>query len=307
MTKQDTINANVCLLAQQAHDAGVESGTVLHYRTGDAPEPVSPVTLMGCTFTYQGLDDDKALLGCKLKDKLLGTAPVDNVEPMRFATELVMKTKGYQPVGHRWVNPDEPAGAKAIELGMCKWPGLANNPEYLTSKGKVYAEASSVGTTLCSTVRSVKPDTLRNPIEGSEMYLPVKTSKKRSRTEDKEESEESEDKEESAESEDKEESAESEDEEEPEPVAPPKKIKKAAKKGPKKEILMKMVGKGCPKGNLGTIHAYILEHVDDHKKLAKIHARYFGKTPPPPAGGKQPNPAIMQSIMREELRDLWGL
>ena len=86
MTKQDTINANVCLLAQQAHDAGVESGTVLHYRTGDAPEPVSPVTLMGCTFTYQGLDDDKALLGCKLKDKLLGTAPVDNVEPMRFAT-----------------------------------------------------------------------------------------------------------------------------------------------------------------------------------------------------------------------------
>ena len=294
MTKQDTINANICYLAQQAHDSGVEPGTILTYRKGDASEPVSPVKLMTAIITYAGADDDKPLLGFKLKDELLDTAPVDNVEPMRLATELLMSTKGYQLVGEssdkkgRWVNPDTPAGAKAIELGTCKWEGLANNPEFLTSKGKMYAEDSSVGTSVSSTAGSVKPDTLCLPIEGSEKYLPVKTSKKRSRTEESEESEES--------------------EEEPEPVASPsKKFKKALKKPPNKENLMKLVGAGCPKGNLATIYTFILENVVDHKKLERIHSRYFVVAPPPPACGKQPSNAIKDSIMREELRELWGL
>ena len=165
MNKQDTVNNNVCRLAQQAHDTGVESGTVLTYRTGDAPEPVSPVKLMACNITYAGINDDnKPLLGFQLKDELLGTAPVAEVEPMRFATELLMQKKGYQLVGTRWVNPDEPAGAKAIELGKCKWKGLANNPEFLTRQGKVYSDHSSVGTTAVGTVGSAKPETLCNPI-----------------------------------------------------------------------------------------------------------------------------------------------
>ena len=178
--KQDTINANICFLAQQAHDAGAAAGTVLTYRTGDAPEPVSPVKLMSCTIIYAGKTttytdktfSDTPLLGFRLNDELLGTARVDEVEPMRFATTLVMQKKGLQLVKSRWVNPDEPAGAKAIELGRCRWKELANNPEFLTSQGKEYLPMSSVGTTACGTVGSAKPDTLCIPIEGSEAFLP---------------------------------------------------------------------------------------------------------------------------------------
>jgi hypothetical protein len=54
------------------------------------------------------------------------------------------------------------------------------------------------------------------------------------------------------------------------------------------------------------IHTYILEDCDS-KKLAKIHACYFGKAPPSPAGSKQPNAAVMQSVVREDLRELWNL
>ena len=174
MTKQDTINANVRLLAQQAHAAGVEPGTVLtHHSTSEAPEAKSPVKVMTAIVTYAGVDDDdKPLLGVRLNDELLGTAPVDKVEPMRFATQLTQQKKGYQLVGTRWVNPNERAGAMAIELRRAKWKGLANNPEFLTSQGKEYSDKSSVGTTACGTVGSVKPDTLCIPIEGSEAFLP---------------------------------------------------------------------------------------------------------------------------------------
>ena len=322
MTKQETINANVCLLAQQAHAAGAEPGTVLTYRTGDAPEPVSPVKVHTCTITYAGVDnDDKPLLGFQLNDKLLGMARVDNVEPMRFATKLVMKTKGYKQVGTRWVNPDEPAGAKAIELGRCKWKGLANNPEFLTSQGKVYGNQSSVGTTASSTASAAKPDTLCIPIEGSEEFLPPLEPRppakkhKKSEEESEEESEESEEESEAAAYSKKKKkktakaAPKGKGQAKQKPTTNPGKTngKKGGKKGPKKDILIKMGGKGCPKGHLGEIHAYPLEHVDDPKKLAKIHARYFGKTPPPPASGKHPNAIITHAVMRNELSELWGM
>ena len=320
MTKQDNINANICFLAQQAHDAGVEAGTVLTHPTGDAPEPVSSVKLMSCTITYAGVDnDDKPLLGFKIGDKLIDTAPVDKVEPMRFATTLTRQKKGFQLVKSRWVNPDEPAGAKAIELGRCKWKGLANNPEFLTSQGTVYSakDVSNVGTTACGTVGSAKPYTLRNPIEGSEAFLPPleprSPAKKHKKSEESEAESEA-----AASSKKKKKTAKAAPKgkgpAKQKPATNPGKAngkkkgsKKGPKKGPKKEILIKMVGKGCPKGNLGEIHAYILEHVDDPKKLAEIHARYFGKAPRSPAGGKQPKDAVAQSVMRNELIELWNL
>ncbi|MBP47347.1 MAG: hypothetical protein CMH53_05360 [Myxococcales bacterium] len=318
MTKQDTINANVCLLAQQAHAAGAAAGTVLTHPTGDAPEPVSPVKLMSCTITYAGVDDDdKPLLGFRLNDELLDTVPVAEVKPMRFATTLTQQKKGYQLVKTHWVNPDEKAGKKAIELGRCKWKGLANNPEFLTSQGKVYSDKSSVGTTASGTVGSAKPDTLCIPIEGSEAFLPPleprSPAKKQKKSEKSEESEEeSEESEAAASSKKKKKTAKAAPKgkgpAKQKPATNPGKAngKKGGKKAPNKTQLMAMVGKGCPKGNLGEIHAYILEHVDD-PKLAKIHARYFSKTPPPPAGGKQPNASVTHAVMRNELIELWGL
>ena len=314
MTKQDTINANVRLLAQQAHAAGVEPGTVLtHHSTSEAPEAKSPVKLTACTITYAGVDDDdKPLLGVRLNDELLGTAPVDKVEPMRFATQLTQQKKGYQLVGTRWVNPNERAGAMAIELRRAKWKGLANNPEFLTSQGKEYSDASSVGTTASGTVGSVKPDTLCIPIEGSEAFLPQLEPRAPAKKHKEPEAESEAESEAAASSKKKKKTAKAAPKgkgpAKQKPATNPGKAngKKGSKKGPNKKKLMAMVGKGCPKGNLGEIHAYIMEHCDS-EKITKIYERYFGKAPPSPAGGKQPNASVTQSVMRNELSELWNL
>ena len=293
-------NANLQALILAAHDAGVEPGTPL--TTVVAGKQVD-LKLGNIKVTFEIMDesgDDDEESGDD--DKLgYGLTPKDG-ECTKFRRNVSIEHafcavryggQGYQKVGDKWIKPGTPINDEAIRRKSNKGDWL-KLPQFLVERtvmredgteGKEMVALKELGAKY--NYRNLKPNTLWKPLIGVvvEPRTPAKpkpdtlcmTSKKRTR------------------------------EEESEPVAPPKKIKKAAKKGPKKEILMKMVGAGCPKGNLATIYTFILENVVDHKKLEKIHSRYFGKTPPPPAGGKQPSAAIKYSIMKEELRELWGL
>ena len=309
-------NANLQSLIVAAHDAGVEPGTPL--TTVVAGKQVD-LKLGNIKVTFEIMDesgdddeeiadDDKLGYGLTPKDTGVCSKFSQHVGIDRAYEEVRYGGQGYQKVGDKWVEPGSPINDEAIRLKVNKGDWL-KKPEFLVNRpvkgedGKVQKDEDGNAITEKKPLTEVgakyscsnlKPDTLWKPLPGVvvEPRTPAKSkpkpetlcmaSKKRTR------------------------------EEESEPVALPSKkpfkkpLKKPLKKLPNKENLMKMVGSKCPKGNLATIYTFILEHVVD-KKLERIHSRYFGKTPPPPAGGKQPSAAIKDSIMREELRELWGL
>ena len=308
-------NANLQSLIVAAHDAGVEPGTPLTTMDKEGKQVDLKLGTIKVTFEIinessdddeESGDDDEEIAD---DDKLgYGLTPKDG-ECSKFRRNVSIEHafcavryggQGYQKVGDKWIKPGTPINDEAIRRKSNKGDWL-KLPQFLVERtvmredgteAKEMHALKELGAKY--NYRNLKPDTLWKPLIGVvvEPRTPAKSkpkpetlcmaSKKRTC------------------------------EEESEPVALPSKkpfkkpLKKPLKKPPNKENLMKLVGAECPKGNLATIYTFILEHVVD-KKLERIHSRYFGKTPPPPAGGKQPSAAIKDSIMKEELRELWGL
>ena len=146
--------ARVCL---DAHHNGAAVGSTLMYDQ-------ETITMHRFDCTYHVCDGEPQI-GLKDHGGMVALYSLQHAEVFLSSDAMLHRcqAKGHQQVENRWVDPCTPAGAKAIELGRCKWPGLANNPEYLTSKGKMYSDNSSVGSTInCD---RIKPVSLTNPFD----------------------------------------------------------------------------------------------------------------------------------------------
>jgi hypothetical protein len=315
-------NANLLRCITAAADAGVAPGTPLTAVDEDGNE-VEWSMASGIKVTFEILDDDdesgddesgddesgddesgdvamtardKPKLGYGLTPKATGvcTKFYQYISIDRAYEEVRYRKQGYKKVVDKWVKPGKPVNDEAIHRGMNKGEWL-NQPEFLVDRpakdvdGKVRTDAD--GNKIMQKVpltevggkyscNNLRPSTLNTLLAGAvvEPKTPPKPAAK------------------------------------PKTPSAPKKKKTASKTtAPKKKTTkppsntqLKNIVKGkCPTGPKTKIHEYILAKCTV-PQLKKVHARYYHPVAPR-KGGKEPNMGVTAAVLRDELREVWGM
>ena len=278
-------NANLLKLIGAAHDAGVAPGTPL--ATLDKAGKLVELSMSGgIKVTFEILNDDdpadiKRGYGLTTKDGACTT--FYQYVGINIAFEEVhYGGQGYKKVGGtKWIKPGKPINDEAIRRNQIKGDWL-KQPEFLVdakdADGNDIKKARTELGVMYSYI-NLKPDTLCILHDGA-VVAPKTPPKSAAKAKT--------------------------------PSAPKKKKaskttapKKKTTKPPSNTQLKNIVKGKCPTGPKRKIQEYILTKCTV-AQLEKVHARYYHPVAPR-KGGKEPNMGVTAAILRNELREVWGM
>ena len=278
-------NAHLLRLIAAAHDAGVAPGTPL--ATLDKAGKLVELSMSGgIKVTFEILNDDDPSdikLGYGLTPKDGACIKFYQYVGINIAFEEVhYGGQGYKKVGGtKWIKPGKPINDEAIRRNQIKGDWL-KQPEFLVDAKDADGNAIKKPRTELGVMYShinLKPDTLC--MHDDAVVVPKTPPKSAAK---------------------------------PKTPSAPKKKKTASKTtAPKKKTTkppsntqLKNDAKGkCPAGPKGKIQEYILAKCTV-AQLKKVHARYYHPVVAR-KGGKEPNMGVTAAILRDELREVWGM